>query len=668
MPLDKWPCVPNKFSDILPLKLPFFLQTGATHALGRPVSIIDPQGMEHFDAFDKFDSFESFCRCLRGGCKEHSINPHWDKACGQCDFLVAKRLIADRDKAQKGPSPPVRYRCYMGLEEIATVISVGGLPVMVVSGQFLPPEGSADVEAAISCLGVKVPLQADISGLLWEAISRFDFKKELWMDHPLAEGDRQLLLSHAGDLKEMEKGLEANLTEVAQQIADIAQHYHALAIAKVEGQIMHDIGDEISKAATSESDGFWERVNKILEVFRRALDINYVAFYSGSTELETVLALRGRAGTLPQGSEAVTFNWRKAGMKTEDGRDKADQMFDWRLVSLSDRASISKGFRGGPYPFSSCVGLIPVKLPGGPFSLLVVGPHQGGADLTDHESFLQAASRRLSTRVLALQLSAILHADRSEWERTTKLTGHRVRVAIQHVRTQLRTIEGERNGEAGCTKAHRAAAERDLEVALKDLEVVSYAAESSIRGALDVKSASREHLPIGRIVEAAVEAQRDLAHEYGIQIELSDEIHSLPDVWVNPTLLRFAFLNLVNNGLKYSYPHPENRTRVLKIKPALADPYEVRVEIVNFGLGIKEADRKAIFDWLVRSQEGIPKFRSVYGKGIGLWETKHIIEGHGGKILVDSVHHSTAPVTDQNINHCITVFTVVLPAGKRPDV
>jgi signal transduction histidine kinase len=91
----------------------------------------------------------------------------------------------------------------------------------------------------------------------------------------------------------------------------------------------------------------------------------------------------------------------------------------------------------------------------------------------------------------------------------------------------------------------------------------------------------------------------------------------------------------------------------------------VEIEIVNFGLGIKNEDTKKIFEWGVRIHKGSPTFKHVYGIGIGLWEVKHVIEGHGGKIVAQSVHHTKAPVDDQNINQCITVFTVCLPIGTR---
>lgn len=668
MSSDKWPCVPDKFSSILPGDLPFFLQTGATHALGRAVSIMDPQEWTRYDAFDPFDNYQSFCRCLRRGTDQQSIT-HWNASCAECDLLVAKRLVADHHQPLNEPVFFIRYRCYMGLEEIAAVISIGKLPVMVVSGQFMPPEGLSDVKATISCLGARPPRQSEVSPVMWESIRRFDLPDKLWMGATLSEEERLQLWQHAETLQIIRDDFLDNFRHEVRRITEIAQSYYDMAKAKLEAQILQDIATAAARVTASDIERLWKGVSDALEVLRSALDIEYVAFLSGSTEADTVLTLKASAGLLPQVREGITFphfNWRKAGIKTRDERDTQTQTLDWNMVSIADWELMRKGMRGGPNPFSSCAGLIPVRLPNGPFGLLVLGPQLASANLADHESFVLTACRDLSTRILTLQLSQILHADRSDWEKTSRLTGHRVRASIQNINSQLRTIKAERSGERNFTAKDREAAEKDLEIAFRDLEEISYAAESSVRGALDVKSATRQIVPLGQIVRAAVEAQQDLADENGIKIEVSSSVDRLPQVWVNQTLARFAFINLINNGLKYSYPRPDDRMRILNVEPPIGPPFpdEARVEIVNFGLGIKEADRERIFEWGTRLSGANPTFREVYGKGIGLWEVKHIIEGHGGKIYVRSIHYSKEPVTDRNIQQCVTVFTVSLPTAQ----
>jgi signal transduction histidine kinase len=673
MPLDKWPCVPDSFTSILPGNLPYFLQTGATHAIGRPVSIIDPRGQIRVDAINPFDGYQSFCQCLRGVCQNRQNGANWNNICTKCDLLVAKRLVRDRSQLLDTSMPIIKYRCYMGLEELATTISVGGLSVMVVSGQFMPPEGLNDIKTAISSLGVRPPKQSELSPAMWESICRFGLPDELWRDVVPSEEERHHLQLHAESLQTVENGFGTKLLREAQRIAEIAQSYYDMAKARVEAHIVQEVAVAASRAISHGAKNLWAGINETLDVLRRELNLEYVAFFSGATESETILTLKASAGSLPrigEGSAFPHYNWRKAGIRAQDGHDTTAQLLDWDSVSLADHELLGKGFRGAPNPFSSCAGLIPVRLPNGPFGMMVLGPQSADENLANHEAFVVSACRDLSTRILTLHLSQILQADRSDWEKTSRLTGHRVRASIQSVSSQLKTIQAERKGEPGFTVQLRDLAERDLAVAFRDLEEISYAAESNVPDAIDVKIARRELVPIIEIVSAAVADQQDLADEHDIKIEVSEErLSRLPPVWVNRILMRFVFINLINNGLKYSYPRPEDRKRILRVQSPNEpfDPNEVRVEVVNFGLGVKEADRERIFEWGVRLSESIPTFREIYGRGIGLWEAKHIVEGHGGTIYVHSVHHSKGAVEDYNIRQCITVFTVSLPSGLRVD-
>ena len=340
----------------------------------------------------------------------------------------------------------------------------------------------------------------------------------------------------------------------------------------------------------------------------------------------------------------------------------------WNSIKISDYTWLMNGFRGGSNPFVPCGGLIPIMLPDGPYGLLVLGPQAAGMNLAEQDGFVISASRELATRILILQLSQILREDRQNWRQTAQLTGHRIRSSLQNINSQLKTIKAVHNKEIGFGADDLAGSERDLNTAFRDLTEISYAAESNIRGALDVKSASRDYVPLGQIVWAAVEGQQEIANSINVEIRVSNGISALPVVWVNQTLMRFVFVNLINNGLKYSYPRQEDGERYLTVSPPKDEPItiETMVEIANFGLGIKEEDQKRIFDWGTRLVPGSSKFQEIYGKGIGLWEVKHIIEGHGGKIFVRSVHFTKAPVTDQNIQHCITVFTVSLPTAPIP--
>ena len=660
MPVLQWPCNPESFASILTGDLPFFLQTGAVHSLGRAASIIDPKNFQRVDPLNRFDKYTHFCGCLRNGCSERRVSPTPNHGCTACDLRVAQVLIAEQPSGRDPAPQIIRYRCYMGLEEMAAVITVAGFPFMIVTGQFKPAEGLGDLKAALSCLGRRKP--SEVSSAMSASMDRFKFEDDYWVNMAVSDAERAHLWAHAQTLEVLTGDDEQKMRDVVKRIADIARSYHEMGKAKIEAKILQDVAQALAKAGTDHED-LWKSVTGALEVFRSGINVKYVAFFSGRTEADTVLTLRASAGdisTPPAEAQMPHYNWRKAGIRTQDERDTPDQDRDWDKFHLSSLDALLKGFRGSWNPFRGCAALVPVKLPTGPFGLLVLGPQLEHVDLCDHEEFTALACRDLVTRLLTLQLAQVLHDDREDWEKTSKMTGHRVRAAIQNLGSNLKTIRAVHAGRSGFGQTDLVSAEADLALAFRDLTEVSYAAEASIPRAINVRISHRENVPLGEMVWAAADAQRKVADEHNIQLTVKPDISALSEVYANPTLLRYAFINLINNALKYSHPHPTKSTRTVEVSSAVADFGEARVEISNFGLGIKEIDKDRIFEWGVRLAEKDQLFQGIYGKGIGLWEVKHIVEGHGGRVFVRSVHHSRAPVTDANIKQCITVFTVSL--------
>jgi signal transduction histidine kinase len=672
MPIDKWPCFPTDLESLFPGDLPRFLQAGVNHVIGRAVSLIDPISNKRFDSFNRFDGFQPFCLKLRSGLGSNiELSRNRDKNCTNCDLHMARCLTKKFSTFLGAELPLIKYRCYMGLEEYATVISVGGLRIMMVTGQFIPSTGAEDIKQILSCLGKRVPQKTEVSTEMWNSISEYQFPEDLWTSgEEIPEQYLTELFRLADKLEPCNTNIKSSLITEAKRIQEIAEQYYKLATEKVEANIIQDLTLSLANADPSNSQQLWNDINHALTTLNERFDFRYSAYFSGHTEDDTELHLRARAGYLPEefGAKGVHFNWRKSGIKSNDERDSTSHIFNWHEIGFVHTTTISKGLKGvaNTKELKLITALIPVKLSKGPFGLLVLGAHNQVADLSPHESFILLACRDFCTRILTLQLSNILIEDRGNWEKTAKLSGHRLRSSIQSISSQIKTINAFNNGDPCLTLQDRESAEADLNLAFKNLTELSYAAESSIPGTLDVKSVSRDVIPIIDILLEAIATQEDLAEQFGITISISDEIRDLPSILVNRTLIRSAFINLINNGLKYSYPRQQDRKRMFRIKPSykLHDFHKTVIEFVNYGLGVKEEDRERIFEWGTRLSEGNKSFKEVYGKGIGLWEVKHIIEGHGGRVFVDSVHPSKIPITEQNLKQCVTVFTVEFPTAE----
>lgn len=92
--------------------------------------------------------------------------------------------------------------------------------------------------------------------------------------------------------------------------------------------------------------------------------------------------------------------------------------------------------------------------------------------------------------------------------------------------------------------------------------------------------------------------------------------------------LKEAFLNIINNAIKYS---PEGG------KVAIASAYgmgKVSLSITDSGIGIPLADRERLFEKFVRMENA--KKVDANGSGLGLFIAKKIVDAHGGTIWFTS--------------------------------
>jgi two-component system phosphate regulon sensor histidine kinase PhoR len=132
---------------------------------------------------------------------------------------------------------------------------------------------------------------------------------------------------------------------------------------------------------------------------------------------------------------------------------------------------------------------------------------------------------------------------------------------------------------------------------------------------------------IGRLVAKALEAYRHEIQKDGFELSLEAE-SGLPDCYADPNAITMAFLNLLDNSVKYS---GERKQIDVKIRQ---DHGCVDLSVADQGVGIPESDQHKIFDKFFRGSD--PSVRKVRGSGIGLSIAKHVAEMHGGEILVNS--------------------------------
>lgn len=121
-------------------------------------------------------------------------------------------------------------------------------------------------------------------------------------------------------------------------------------------------------------------------------------------------------------------------------------------------------------------------------------------------------------------------------------------------------------------------------------------------------------------------------------IQLDEQSDSFPEVYGNEALLYSVFLNLMENGVKFS----ENQLVKVCFK---INPKDIIIEFQNSGSMIPMNELSTIFEPFRRGSNA----RNTKGHGIGLSLTKKIINLHEGKISVQSSDNEG------------TTFTIILP-------
>jgi len=132
---------------------------------------------------------------------------------------------------------------------------------------------------------------------------------------------------------------------------------------------------------------------------------------------------------------------------------------------------------------------------------------------------------------------------------------------------------------------------------------------------------------LAEIVRSAIRAMGYPAEQQQFQLNVQLE-EGIPPVKVDRDAIEQAILNLLANAMKYS---GESRDIDLRLKRANG---QAVIEVEDRGVGIEPDERKRIFEQFYRvptsGNERIP------GTGLGLTLVRHIAEGHGGAVTVES--------------------------------
>jgi signal transduction histidine kinase len=202
--------------------------------------------------------------------------------------------------------------------------------------------------------------------------------------------------------------------------------------------------------------------------------------------------------------------------------------------------------------------------------------------------------------------------------------------ASHELRTPLTTMEGQL--EVSLMKKRSPEEYRQtLAVALDEVRALRFTTNNLLlltKAEADSLALEKRPVRIDEVLLAALEEARRRYPQRNVEIEYAeipaDENALL--ILGNEDLLRNAFLNLIENAVKYS---PEGSPSKVSVE---AGGRTVVVSVSDTGSGIAPEDMPRIFEPFFRST----RTQSIPGSGIGLTLVKAIVERHAGSLEIQS--------------------------------
>jgi two-component system phosphate regulon sensor histidine kinase PhoR len=135
-----------------------------------------------------------------------------------------------------------------------------------------------------------------------------------------------------------------------------------------------------------------------------------------------------------------------------------------------------------------------------------------------------------------------------------------------------------------------------------------------------------DDVDLGRLADASAERLRLFAERQGVTIAVDVE-PGMPTIRGDEARLGQVFINLVHNAVKFS---PEGGEVLVAVR---REGDDALASVTDHGMGIPKADRARVFERFYKVDRA--RVRGG-GTGLGLSIARHVVQGHGGRIWVES--------------------------------
>lgn len=599
-----WPYTPTKLSDHIEEDTISLLLSAICARQDRPITILDfDQATNTFiriEPLSEVGHYADFCANFRNDRYVEGGN----EACAKCDLDRARQAIL---AWRQNPDQPVQsYRCHMGLTDYTAVIDIEGHPVGVLfTGQVTTPD--------------RIPIIAiNVNKIAENKRNTISFQ-----DATI----RELLLDNIDQIPQDRETLPREIDEEIGLIKGFAENYYRANKRQRELAFLDDLRNERDFSQVNTLQEIRVETARLLEQIRAFCHARYAVFYTNVGVNDNVLTPIAEAG-LPHSGELPHLNWRKAGLKETYSKSLSQ-------LILGDDRPFKNGIRGNNTElFRNAAGMVTLMLGQTYRSALVFGEFDQAVDLNRERSFLFQINRIMGWTV-STKLQQLRLRDEDERQTTVRsLLQHRFRTALTPIATQIGIAKRYFNKNA---PSHIPLIEASIKAAHSLSLQLGKTSSETVRSTdvmVEKEDLRFEWFPLSVLVTNSVDGFAEPAREKGRNLKIDSSIEQLPYGEVDIGRLSIAFSNLMENALKYSYPGTQVTVWAdtgLHFSDTLGSR-SVDVVVENFGDSIpQDKIDKYIFEKGKRGLVGA-KMGKLEGTGYGLWETRAIIEAHGGEI------------------------------------
>ncbi len=137
-----------------------------------------------------------------------------------------------------------------------------------------------------------------------------------------------------------------------------------------------------------------------------------------------------------------------------------------------------------------------------------------------------------------------------------------------------------------------------------------------------------ERVSLEEIVAATLKTCDAQFKQHGVSVSFEPPPAQLPPALIDADAVAQAFMNLLDNAVKYSGPAKEIEVRLGRRENFAT------LSVTDHGIGIPREEHEKIFEKFYRVSTGL--VHDVKGSGLGLSLVNHITKAHGGRVAVES--------------------------------